>query len=357
MAQEFTGTLESFFIIGNKIPMIIDHFVIRPIPLLNRHNHPRAAYSFFIKKIGVNDLKKKAALLAFILLGFLLFNNAPEANAYSKHGPTYVFIDGKEPVFTNDPFIKYGTTLIEFRPVFEMLGLQIEWDAKSKTITGKKANLTIKMKVGDRAAYVNNKKVILSQPPLILKGRTMVPLRFVAEVSGKKVYWDGTTRMIIINDGKFEKASFTFDERNISHQLVEDAKNGKLGPFQASQHGKPLAEIVNKFGFPDARHDGTPYSDDIPFVIYGDYIMYYLGTKGPEYTKLPEIKSIHAILPESVTNQDLIDLFGSDFEFEYGMYTNIIYDLRTYRVYIETEGDRSYDHPYYISVGNPSWNK
>ncbi|PWW31246.1 copper amine oxidase-like protein [Cytobacillus oceanisediminis] len=301
-------------------------------------------------------LKKRAAILSIMLLGFLLFNSAPAANAYSKHGPTYVFIDGKEPLFTNDPFIKYGTTLIEFRPVFEMLGLQVGWDSKTKTVTGKKANLTIKMRINDRVAYVNNKKVILSQAPLILNGRTMVPLRFVAEASGKKVYWDGTTRMIIINDGNFTKADFTFNESDISPQLVEDAKTGKLGPFHASQHGKPLAQIVNKYGFPDARHDGTPYSDDIPFVIYGDYLMYYLGTKGPDYTKQPTVRSIHAILPEAVTNQDMIDIFGRDYKFDYGMYTNMIYDLGTYTVYIETEGDRSYNHPYYLSVGEPEWN-
>jgi hypothetical protein len=303
----------------------------------------------------VELLKKRISFVSIILLAIIYLQSPQQADAYSKHGPIYVFIDGKEPAFFNEPIIRQGTTLIEFRPVFEMLNLQVGWNHQTKTITGKNGNLSIKLKVNEKIAYVNGEKIDLSQAPKIVDGRTLVPLRFIAESSGKKVQWDGNTRMIIINDGKFEQADFTFEKNDLNQHLKEDALNGKLGPFHTTQKGKTLAEIVNRYGFPNARHDGTPSSDDIPFVLYGDYVLDYLGTKGDNYLKSPLVRDIQAILPQSITNQDIINVFGSDYEFESGMYLEMVYDVGGYNVYVETQREDLNAHPYLLSVGTPYW--
>ncbi|KAB2336629.1 copper amine oxidase N-terminal domain-containing protein [Cytobacillus depressus] len=301
---------------------------------------------------------KKRMMLGFIVLFALaLFTLDPgRANAFSKHGPIYVFVDGKEPVLRNDPIIKNGTTMIELRPVFEMLGMEVHWDQKTNVISGTKDKLTIKLKINDKTAYVNGKKVILSQVPTVLNGRTLVPLRFVAEASGKKVFWDGKTRIIIINEGKFTDVDFTFSKKNLNKDLLEDLCNGKLGPFHASQTGKSLAEIANMYGFPDARHDGTPESDDIPFMTYGDYLLYYSGGPGHDYLHFPVVRSIHIMLPKSTTNQDIINVFGNNYEFEDGMYLQMVYKFNKYNVYVQTNGEKESDHPYFLTVGEPYWN-
>ena len=46
--------------------------------------------------------------------------------------------------------------------------------------------------------YVNGKQVISDQQPFITNGRTMVPLRFVAEALGAEVNWDGATESVLI---------------------------------------------------------------------------------------------------------------------------------------------------------------
>lgn len=302
--------------------------------------------------------KKIRYVFVLMIIGLLLcLLNPKEGNAYSysKHGPIYVFIDGKEPSFTNVPFVKDGTTLVEFRTVMEMLGFKIDWNPSTKTITGTKKGVSIRFQLNSQTAYVNGKKMSISQAPTTLNGRTVIPLRFIAETSGKNVDWDQHTRMIIINDGHFKKADFSFTKVDLNQNLIHELKKGNLGPFHASLIGTSLAEVVNSFGFPDARHDGTPNSDDIPFVIYGDYILYFLGTKGSNYLANPFVREFHAILPTNTKNQDIITLFGNEYNQELGLYFNIIYNFGPYPVVIETDGFDRNDRAYYLSVGLSNW--
>lgn len=59
-------------------------------------------------------------------------------------------------------------------------------------------DIEIKMVIDNPAVVVNGEEVVIDVPPTILKGRTMVPIRFVAENLGAEVEWDGPTRTVTI---------------------------------------------------------------------------------------------------------------------------------------------------------------
>jgi len=48
---------------------------------------------------------------------------------------------------------------------------------------------------------VNGSIVEIDQPGILLGGRTLVPLRFVAESFGVAVDWDAATRTVAITSG------------------------------------------------------------------------------------------------------------------------------------------------------------
>jgi multiple sugar transport system substrate-binding protein len=59
--------------------------------------------------------------------------------------------------------------------------------------------------VGKSEAQVNGVSVTLSQVPVVIDGRTVVPVRFISENLGAKVEWDGSARKVYItfpNPGK-----------------------------------------------------------------------------------------------------------------------------------------------------------
>lgn len=58
------------------------------------------------------------------------------------------------------------------------------------TLGQKKVVVTLNSNV----AVIDGKPVSLEAPPVIVKGKTMVPLRFIGEAFGAKVDWDNTTK-------------------------------------------------------------------------------------------------------------------------------------------------------------------
>lgn len=57
-----------------------------------------------------------------------------------------------------------------------------------------------KLNIGSQTALVNGKEQFVDQPPRIdaQTGRTLVPLRFIAQTLGNTVLWDGKRRKITI---------------------------------------------------------------------------------------------------------------------------------------------------------------
>ena len=87
------------------------------------------------------------------------------------------------------------------RAIFEALGAQIEWDDANKTVTARKGETTISLKIDDRRAYINQEPVELDVPARIKNSRTLVPVRILAESFKAHVGWEDTMRAVIIETG------------------------------------------------------------------------------------------------------------------------------------------------------------
>lgn len=108
------------------------------------------------------------------------------------------FIDGK-PVSLDVPAtILNGRTLVPIRFVAESLGARVGWDGNTREVTVSLDGKTVKLTIDSRIALVNGKQEILDTTPVIRDGRTLVPIRFIAENLGGEVYWDNETRTVII---------------------------------------------------------------------------------------------------------------------------------------------------------------
>jgi hypothetical protein len=138
---------------------------------------------------------KKKFLIVLISL-FLLVPNV----AFGAEEPIKVYVDGKRVLFSVNPILENGTTLVQFRPIFEKLNLEIGWDNQTQTVTGKKDELEIKIKIGEKTATVNGVVKDLQVPAKIINGYTFVPLRFIGEASEKKVSWDQENKIIQIGE-------------------------------------------------------------------------------------------------------------------------------------------------------------
>ena len=96
------------------------------------------------------------------------------------------------------PIIKNGRTLLPIRTLIESLGGTISWDATEKKVTIELNGHSIILWIDKTTALVNGSKVKLDVAPIIINGRTYLPLRFISENLGASVDWDETTKTVTI---------------------------------------------------------------------------------------------------------------------------------------------------------------
>lgn len=115
------------------------------------------------------------------------------------------YVWGKQTYLDKDnlsvmPIVKNGRTLVPIRFIAESLGGTVKWDASTSTATIKSGNNTIKITMNSKTMYLNNKAIKLDVPAQNINGRTLIPLRALSETLNKQVgYYKG---FIIVSDSK-----------------------------------------------------------------------------------------------------------------------------------------------------------
>ncbi|WP_270406172.1 trypsin-like peptidase domain-containing protein [Paenibacillus timonensis] len=120
-------------------------------------------------------------IVSILMILALCFPSAAMAANKPTSNKMQIFLDGKELIFQNSPLVYEGNTMVPFRSLFEALGVSVIYDSHSMTIRAEKDNTTINLTMGQNVAFVNSTAVKLSISPLVIKGNTYVPLRFVSQ--------------------------------------------------------------------------------------------------------------------------------------------------------------------------------
>ncbi|HOO96149.1 MAG TPA: stalk domain-containing protein [Caldisericia bacterium] len=113
-------------------------------------------------------------------------------------GSDIAYVNGEAITLEASPVIIGGRTLVPLRFVGEAFGAEFEWEASTKTITLTLEDTTIVLQVGSSTAVVNGNVVTLDAPPSIVNNRTMVPFRFIGEQLGCELVWDANTKTVIL---------------------------------------------------------------------------------------------------------------------------------------------------------------
>lgn len=130
---------------------------------------------------------------------------ATESDIYinKEYNDITVEIDGDEVEFDREPILYNDRTMVPMRKIFEELGAKVTWDDANQTAIGKKGDRTVKVTIGEKIMYVNNKKVELDTAPMVLSARTLVPARAVAEGMGCTVDWNERHNLVSITPKVF----------------------------------------------------------------------------------------------------------------------------------------------------------
>lgn len=96
------------------------------------------------------------------------------------------------------PQLVNGSTYVPMRFIGERLGADVTWIASDKKVVYRLENTIIELFIGKDQAFINGIPTVMPGKPVIISGRTLVPVRFVSEALGAKVTWFGEEKRIVV---------------------------------------------------------------------------------------------------------------------------------------------------------------
>jgi cytochrome c-type biogenesis protein CcmH/NrfG len=110
-----------------------------------------------------------------------------------------VYVNGRLAVLDVPPVLVQNRTLLPLRAVAEQLGAQVDWNDATATAAVTLGPNRVQVTRDSTLAIVNGRQVTLDVPAVVINGRTMLPLRFVAESLNKRVdYFPGDPGSAVI---------------------------------------------------------------------------------------------------------------------------------------------------------------
>lgn len=120
----------------------------------------------------------------------------------SSHDEITVKVDGKKIIFDQPPVIMNGRILVPVRAIFEALDVGVVWFQNTQTVHADNGTRCVNFDIGTNVLFINEGGIFTEKdmdvPPVVINGRTLVPVRAIAESYDWNVSWDGNTQTVII---------------------------------------------------------------------------------------------------------------------------------------------------------------
>ncbi|MDD4663346.1 MAG: stalk domain-containing protein [Caldisericia bacterium] len=113
-------------------------------------------------------------------------------------GQKTAYINNKKSMLEEAPFIRSNRTYVPLRFLAEAFQMDIQWIGPEQKIILKEEGVVIELWINRSVVRKNGQETRIDAVPLLIKSRTYVPIRFVAEALDARVEWESKTQTVII---------------------------------------------------------------------------------------------------------------------------------------------------------------
>ncbi len=176
-----------------------------------------------------------------------------------------------------------GRSIVPVREIFEAIGAEVYWtEGEPSRVVIANADTTVSLALGDDVALVNGKKVKMEVPAKLVAyegiGKTMVPIRFVAQTLDMQVDYDDKQGLISITEKDEEP-----------EEPEEVVPSNKLTALKSSLSGDTLTV---KLTFSEEIEGYTYMTLDAPYRVVVDVKNAQIATEKYSYTGKGNITKI-----------------------------------------------------------------
>ncbi|MED0736780.1 N-acetylmuramoyl-L-alanine amidase [Aneurinibacillus thermoaerophilus] len=138
---------------------------------------------------------RRIGIFLFLLLGVWSATVQAASNASIQ-----LWMNGKRIKPDVPPQLINGRMLVPIYIVQEGMGMKVEWDAKTRRVTVSNGSKKVELTIHSKTARVNSSNKKLDVAPVIISNRTFLPFRAVGELLGMEVGWEEKTKSVILNN-------------------------------------------------------------------------------------------------------------------------------------------------------------
>ena len=194
----------------------------------------------------------------------------------------FAFIDGDFCLLDSEnvqvePIIVNGRTLIPVRFLAENFGFKVEWNEIEYTVTMFGYDKIIRLRPGSYEIKVNGSQRILDVMPEIIQNRVYVPLRVICEIIDKKVSYK--SGVILVTDS--DKSIEDYSDKEFAQIYFSFVREKIIG----ERNIKPITKYEAATYF--VNHILEYYNKSIPNMD-----LYFF----PDYRDIPESSHYHCHL-------------------------------------------------------------
>ena len=175
------------------------------------------------------------------------------APAWAEEIELQILVDGVPLEQAGKILVTEGRTLAPFRVLFEALGYEVSWDG-GLGVSARSPARQVELRLGEAAMTVNGQTQPLDVAPVAVEGRTLIPVRAVAEASDCDVFWDGDDTVLLYHRRAELKSGFQrsyaglcTDGSYLYNGSVRIAPDGTAEPFPELPQCNDLHYYKGKF--------------------------------------------------------------------------------------------------------------
>jgi hypothetical protein len=307
---------------------------------------------------------------------------------YFHIGSNLIISQGESVKIDSPPVIVNGRTVVPISTIANCFGASIEWHAKTQTIQMQYMNRSISLQIGNKDAIKVvqgvEETISMDTPPIIINGRTMVPLRFIADCFSAETEWEGSSQVITLRayrsndiEPAFEKTESELPSSSEKEEVftakaeipsyVLSCQEYEESLFVATKYGihqyKNGEEILCSAYPKEFKNQSLPYDPEkFSFAVHEDY--FFVPTNEGIYRIHRETQQLSLFLPKEekdlllvakehyyridamIVVEDLLYILCP----RYGM---IVYNVHTqeylYTIGLDYGTSITYLHPYVVA--------